>query len=393
MNGGEESSPFFDYICALTTHVLKRAVTIFAAVAIVTMTDAQVLRTGPVLPDNVRPLFIPDTVSICVMGDMMMHTRQIEEADKGDGVYDFSSYFSLIEDRIKGADIAVANMEFTLSGEPYTGYPAFSAPDAYALYLASCGFDVFLTANNHIYDRRGFGAERTLKKYRELEAQFGVRVTGTAESQQRRDAETPLFVHCKGMSIAFVNFTYGTNLGSDTTWPKTNYMSDRSLILDALSRAESADFTLVLPHWGDEYTLEHSQEQEETACWLADNGADMIIGSHPHVPQGFDVVSDRKVPVAYSLGNAVSNMSAKNTQLELMAMIDIVRNPNGDIKVQPVRFTYLWCSRPGGFSKTFTVLPVKEYIGKRHLWKGGWDYDKMIGTYERVKAKIKIEDN
>ena len=93
---------------------------------------------------------------------MMMHSAQIKTACKDADTYDFSTYFQHLESRIKNADIAIANMEYTLAGQPYSGYPAFSAPDSYASYLAELGFDVFLAANNHIFDKGASGAERTI---------------------------------------------------------------------------------------------------------------------------------------------------------------------------------------------------------------------------------------
>ena len=78
-------------------------------------------------------------------------------------------------------------------------------------------------------------------------------------------------------------------------------------------------------------------------------------------------------------------MSAANTQLGLMATIRIARKPNGDIEVLPMEITYLWCSRPGGLTDSYTVIPVEEFIDKRHLWLNDWDYDKMVSTYERVR--------
>ena len=212
-------------------------------------------------------------------------------------------------------------------------------------------------------------------------------------SAQTRDKSHPLKVVRRGLRIGIINFTYGTNLGSEKHWPKTNYMNEKSLIQDALTKAADCDLTIVLPHWGTEYELKHSKSQEEMAMWLADNGADIIIGAHPHVPQDAGTISPNNVPVAYSLGNGVSNMSAPNTQLELMATIRFIRNEDGSTRLLPIKFTYLWCSRPGGFSSSYTVVPIKKYIGKKHLWKGGWDYDKMITTYQRVKDIIGIEDN
>lgn len=330
----------------------------------------------------------------------MMHTEQIRNARKGEDSYDFSSYFSLIEDEIKDADIAVANMEFTLGGEPYSGYPSFSAPDTYADYLADCGFDIFLAANNHIFDKGAKGTERTLEIYRRLKEERGIIFTGIASDEAELSKNNPLIVSAKGIRLAILNMTYGTNVGSGANWPKTNYMASASQILSALSKAEEsdADVTLAFPHWGIEYMLKHSSRQEDTAQWLAENGADMIIGAHPHVIQDFQMMEvneaggTKKVPVAYSLGNAVSNMSARNTQLELMATVRIVRHGNGDLEVLPMDFTYLWCSRPGGYNDSYTVVPIAEYIGKRDEWLGAWDYDKMIDTYIYVKEQTGIEE-
>ena len=85
-------------------------------------------------------------------------------------------------------------------------------------------------------------------------------------------------------------------------------------------------------------------------------------------------------------------MSATNTQLELMAIIRIAREENGDMKLLPLQFTYLWCSRPGGFSDGYTIIPIKKYMDKMELWKNRKDYDKMVSTYERVKKTINIQD-
>ena len=330
---------------------------------------------------------VNDTLEICVMGDVMMHSKQIENARREGSGYDFSSYFQFIEEDIRRADIAVANMEFTLAGEPYTGYPCFSAPDSLARYLAECGFDVFLTANNHIYDKGASGAERTMKIYRELAEEYGIATAGMAEDMA---SDGLLMLSTKGISIAFVNMTYGTNLGIGSYWPRVCRITDRQTVEASMARAEECDVTIALPHWGEEYRLMHDARQEETAKWLISQGADLIIGAHPHVIQ--DCQKTDGVTVAYSLGNAVSNMSAPNTQLELMATIRIVRHLNGRIEVMEPEFRYLWCSRPGGYCSSYTVLPVKDFIGTRDMWQGCWEYDKMMSTYRHVQEKTRITE-
>lgn len=333
---------------------------------------------------EVRPIYKNDTVTVVVLGDIMMHQKQIEAAMKESGEYDFSSYFSLIHNKIAEADIAIGNMEFTLAGEPYSGYPCFSAPDSFAQYNAECGFDIFLCANNHILDKGKMGAERTLRIYRDYGLKYGTKFTGLAASSDELEGTTPLFVISKGIRIAILNFTYGTNNpGSADPFPAVNRLNDTELMKSSFQKAEKADFVLVLPHWGNEYELTHSPAQRKMAQWMVDNGADMIIGSHPHVVQ--DVQTIDGVKVVYSLGNAVSNMSAVNTQLELMATVRIIRKGNGDIEVPEPELTWLWCSRPGGYNNGYTVVPVEGFIGRKHLWKGAWDYERMVETYNRIK--------
>lgn len=338
-----------------------------------------------------KPIFRQDTLSIRIIGDVMMHSEQIRNARTNGFEYDFSSYFSRIGDKVREADLSIANLEFTLAGEPYTGYPCFSAPDTLATYLAECGFDIFLAANNHIFDKGTKGSDRTVGIYRKLEESHGIRFTGIAGNEEELKHNNPLIIRVKGIRIALLNFTYGTNLGLGSSWPETNYMGERGKISDAIAAAEDkdADYIIALPHWGTEYILKHSQEQEDFAVWLSEMGVDFIIGSHPHVIQDYGTVNG--VPVAYSLGNAVSNMSVANTQMGLMATIRIVRQGNGDLLTLPLELEYMWCSRPGGYDESYTVLPVAEYMARREEWQNKADYDEMAATYERIRKETGIE--
>ena len=337
-----------------------------------------------------------DTLTIRIFGDLMMHSQQISAAATKEGSYNFDEYFTHIQKFLNNSDLNIANLEFTLAGKPFTGYPAFSAPDEYAMHISKCGFNVFLTANNHICDKASYGMSRTLDIYRKLKQEHDIQFTGTASNQEEYQQTTPLIIECKGVKIAIINATYGTNLKGEKAWPKTNYLNDRKALLQALQVAEEqADITLVLPHWGEEYKLRHNSTQKATAQWLVENGADVIIGSHPHVIQDAETIrfDEKEVQVAYSLGNAISNMSAQNTQAELMATLKIVRHINNTITILPLEFTYLWSSRPGGYSKSYTILPIKEFLERRQEWLGEWEYEKMKATYQRVAEITGIKEN
>lgn len=347
-----------------------------------------------------RPLRqLPDTATILVMGDVMMHRDQISNAARPDGTYDFSTYLANIKPMIEKADLSIANMEFTLAGRPYTGYPCFSAPDGYEDYVASCGVDVFLTANNHILDKGKNGLERTLSRYSDMESSGIVRHTGVSATEEDDRMRFPLMVAVKGVRVALVNFTYGTNIKGDSDFPKV-HLTDKKEIEAAVRRARraGADFVIALPHWGTEYVLNHSSSQEALADWLAGIGCDAVIGAHPHVVQDCGQVSAfsdgslKKVPVVYSLGNIVSNMSATNTQVGMIASLRIVTDEDGVKTMLPPRLTFTWCTRPGTLTDSYSTVPVKDFIDKKELWKRPADHDNMVRSYLRVKSQTGIED-
>jgi len=351
-----------------------------------------------------------DTVTICIIGDVMLHSAQIEncfsryaatdhKADPAEsGHYDFSPCFSEIRTLLEDADICAANMEFTLAGPPYSGYPAFSAPDSIASILASgCGADVFLTANNHICDKGDRGLERTLARYRELGKTHGIRTAGTYDT--RCDTcQGILFVRARGIKVAIINFTYGTNAAMGKRYRACTGSPDT--IRNLFRKAAEADPELIIamPHWGEEYRLLHSPEQERTAELLAENGADIIIGTHPHVVQDCDTISvstgegHRNVPVIYSLGNIVSNMSARDTQLGLMLTLRICRDEEGQAEILPPEYGFTWCSLPGRLTDSHATVPVKEYLHRKDEWLSAWDWIKMKDTYKRVRETTGIQD-
>lgn len=320
------------------------------------------------------PKQVADTVSVLFLGDMMMHSRQL--------AYDSKEFLKELEPLIRTADVAVAGAEFTLAGPPYMGYPRFSAPDNYAANIRSAGVDVLLLANNHILDHGKAGLERTLLKIGEPYCGAGLDSASYAK-------HNPLIIRSKGLRIALVNFTYGTNLGAWHSWPKVSRMN-RAELSEQMKRGREADFLIALPHWGHEYELRHSDKQEEWAEFLAAEGADAIIGAHPHVVQ--DTAFVGKVPVIYSLGNAVSNMSAPNTRLELAVLLRLVYfKPSGKIIMLRPELHFLWCCLPGKLKDTYCTIKIADYIGKRNLWKDPSDYDNMLKTYNRVIKETKIE--
>ncbi len=339
-----------------------------------------------------------DTIRLTIVGDVMMHKAQLENckeryARKNGGAkasdpnnYDFSPCLAPIRGILEEADICVANMEFTHSGPPFTGYPAFSAPESYSTYVADCGVDVFLMANNHILDGGSRGAKRTIGVYETI-AERGISHTGCFRDEADHEAGNPLILECRGVKIGIVNFTYGTNVPPDTEWPKV-CVADREELDATMKRArEDADIIIVIPHWGEEYVLRHSQWQEEMAEFLIRRGADAVVGAHPHVVQDIETKTTalgKNVPVIYSLGNLISNMSAANTQIGLIVTLPVIMFSDGSVVIGEPEYDLTWCSLPGRLTDCHVTIPVRDFLGRRGEWKNPYDYDKMLSTYRRI---------
>ena len=332
-----------------------------------------------------------DTVVISFIGDVMQHGKQLKSAlipgkdpDSADS-YDYSHVFKYIGEQIGNSDITVANMEFPVGVPPYSGYPEFSAPVSIAEEAVKSGIDLFLIANNHLLDKGEKGIRRTIELYDSLGANY----TGAYRDSLEEKSDNPKILVVNGVKIAFLNFTYGTN-GIPVPYPYRVNSTDTLEIKEAILRAkaDSADIIIALPHWGTEYRLKHDHAQERLAEWLVSNGADLVIGTHPHVPQDRDTVGGRHV--IYSLGNFISNMSLANTQAGLAAKIKIVKRYGHKARIDSAECIYLWCSRQGYKEKGFTTVIINEMEGKRQEWLRGNDYDNMINSRNRIRKIINI---
>ena len=159
-------------------------------------------------------------------------------------------------------------------------------------------------------------------------------------------------------------------------------MMDKEKVREAFVRAREMEAAIIiaLPHWGQEYTTVPDSRQREWAEFLLECGADAVIGSHPHVIQPVEF------PVAYSMGNFISNMSLRNTELGLMIILKIAVTSYGDSYVAGLEAVPVWCSRPGGYGDGYTVLPVREFLNRKEEFRSSYNYGKMKDTYNRLKT-------
>ena len=262
-------------------------------------------------------------------GDLMGHGPQHKAALQQDGSYDFSPCFRFVKDYIAQADLAIVNLEVTLAGEPFTGYPQFSSPDALLEAARDAGFDIVQTANNHCLDRGRRGLERTLSV---IDA-MGLPRLGTYLDSADRASRYPLIVDRNGIRLALLCYTYGTN-GIPVTHPNVVNMIDTVAMAADLQRAADlgADFVITLVHWGIEYQTRANSEQERLARWLLDHGSGAVIGGHAHVVQNFTADAqpgNGRFPelVVYSMGNLVSNQRDVGCDGGIMVELTLTKDP------------------------------------------------------------------
>lgn len=308
-----------------------------------------------------------DTLKLIFIGDIMQHQAQLDAAlvkgsgKKGTPVYDYSSYFTQLKDRFHEADLTIANMETTFAGPPYSGYPNFNSPHSLLTASSESGIDIFLAANNHTCDKGRRGLSGTINLYDSL----GIMYTGIYRNPEEEVANNPLIVNVKGFKIAFLNYTYGTN-GIPIPAPFVVKLLDTSAIKTDLAKAKALnpDFIIVCPHWGEEYKLVHSPLQERMESFIYANGADLIIGSHPHVVQDYNIILTDSTTIEhitiYSLGNAISNMTAPNTRVGMMAGIMLCKGENGSKRILEPKIEYIWTSRPKMFERNFSIIPIQD---------------------------------
>ena len=312
---------------------------------------------GPVAPSAAAaapaptPTPEPLTVTLTLAGDLVMHEGLNTEARLPDGGYDYTRFFADVECYISEAVYALCCLESSLTGGAIKTYPLFTSPDGLAVSLKDVGFDLINTASNHAMDGHQSGLIRTLDVLDSL----GLDHVGTYRTRAEYDENSGILVkEINGVSFAFLDYSYGTNGIPIYNYPyavnlfSTSYMTtyvtpdyDKLASDMAAARALDTDIIAVSIHWGAEYQTEPSATQQRVADFLFEQGADLIIGGHPHVPQPMELReidngdgTKRTGFLCYCLGNLLSTMKSDYTYLTALARIELTKDPaTGDTAI------------------------------------------------------------
>jgi poly-gamma-glutamate synthesis protein (capsule biosynthesis protein) len=289
--------------------------------------------------------------SFLAVGDNLIHTYIFYDAAEratalgNDGAYDFDNMYDGIRDLVESADIAYINQETPLAGAEfgYSGYPQFNTPREMGTTLVETGFDIINIANNHMLDMRDDGLKATIEYW---DTQDVLQIGGYINQE---DYDTIRYYDYDGIRIAFLSYTYGTNgLPLQDKYELVIPLPDDETIIRHLTEArENADFVFVSMHWGWEDTFDPNADQKHYAALCNEYGADVIIGTHPHVLQPVEWLTaenGNKTLVVYSLGNLLSTQSYYRNMVGGLLTFDIVAKEDEryveNVKITPTMTYY-----------------------------------------------------
>lgn len=362
-----------------------------------------VVKPLPEAPKVVR------TATLGSTGDIILHLPILNAHQAGDD-YDFTFVFSNVADIYQQTDLMVANLEVTLGGPEsgeYRGYPGFNSPDAIVPALKNAGVDICLTANNHSNDTGYYGMMRTL----DVLDQYGIDHLGSRETTDEHYLMTR---NINGIRLGMICYTYDTR--EYTEGEKSlnfNYLSDEAVNKIATFNYEyldefyadvqqqldymdmlNVDAKIIYMHWGTEYMDDPDYDQMEIAQRLCDMGFDVIIGSHPHVIQRFDVLTGadgHETLCLYSMGNELSNQRKEEMDPEeprgytedgLVIQVTFEKFNNGKVKANAVDIIPTWVELDGNGYQIIALDGTDPWS-----WGAGDTYS-AIESYNRTLGRL-----
>lgn len=360
-------------------------------------------KVEPLDPDQLAALSKPPKpytreALLVAVGDIMMHGSQIRSGyNSTTKTYNYDAFFTEVGDIIETGDWAIGNLETTLAGPEtgYTGYPLFNAPDTLADAIKNAGFDILTTANNHSLDRGEKGVIKTLEnvKSRDLVP------VGTAASQS--EADEIKVIEKNEISMAILAYTYGTNgipipAGKDYL---VSLIDEAAIVKDIIkARQLGVDVVTVALHFGTEYQRQPNAQQKRLVEQLVKAGADIILGSHPHVVQPYEIFEltgeggqPRQAVAIYSMGNFISNQRGNYKDLGVIFKVKIAKKfPDETIEIAAVEALPTWVHRYGLNGKqNFRILPLEAVLSAKNdpLLKSG-DYSRLARDLERMNRHL-----
>lgn len=347
----------------------------------------------------------PITFTLTSLGDTLCHNTQYWDAyNSKTNEYDFSYVYEDIKNYTLSSDITIGSLETTFAGKEkgYSNYPTFNTPDSLATALKNIGVDVVSLAGNHALDYGYTGLCRTIDVFNNI----GLSHLGTYKTAE--DQEKILIKDVKGVKIAFINYTYGTN-GIPVPSGKDFCVNliDKDFIKKQINQAkeQNVDMIVACMHWGTEYRTTANSEQKDLANFLFENGVDVILGNHPHVLEPMEkktiTLQDgttKDVFVVYALGNFTADQRDEITRDSAILNLTITKNSDSKISIDKVNYVPIYMYKNTNVSThKFKILDIektiKDYEEGKNTSINSTVYNNLKKQLEKIKSILGDELN
>lgn len=285
---------------------------------------------------------LTQTLSFYAVGDNLIHPVVYQDALQDNGQFNFESMYDNLKDEVQSTDVSYINQESPLGGDErgLSVFKQFNTPEAIAQNIVHTGFNVVNGANNHALDQGTAGLENEIRVWKQFKSVF---YFGTFDSPKQHD--TIPVIEKNGIKMAMLSYTYGTNDIPREKPYQINYFDKAQIKKDIASAKEKSDAVIVSAHWGNEGKTKPNETQQQYSKVFADAGADVVLGTHPHVIQPVKWVKGKdnhKTLVAYSLGNFL-NGQATGTEKNILGgniRFNLEKNPKG-VQIKNVKWKSL----------------------------------------------------
>ena len=314
------------------------------------------------------------TINIAIVGDILCGNAMLEDSNIN-GEYEFDYLFKDISKYVKEADIAIGTMETNFTNGDFSGYLKCNSPHSFAQAVKNSGINLVSTAHNHSLD---YGLQGILEK-------------------------NYIVKDVQGIKIAFLAYTYGFSDGAVISTNEEQYVNKFSKEVakqDLDSAKQEAEYICIIMHWGEINNTGATPEQEDIANFLIENGANMIVGSHPAVIEPMQIKQNsngENVFISYSVGNYTSSLGYENSNLEMILNVQITKDEStGKVLLEKVTYIPVYMFDNGSKSEKrqrFKLMDIKNNAEKYlegELEAVSKDvYDKLIEGLEKLEQIIR----
>lgn len=318
-------------------------------------------------------------VNMTILGNILCD-EDVYKTAYTNSTYDFISMFKNIQNYTKDAQISIAGLETNFIDTQYAGRSKYNSPKELATALSIIGVDVVNSATNHSFNYGIDGINGTISTLNENK----IDVTGI----KNNTVDGKVIKEANGIKIAFLSYTYGLNEVKETTNEQKQYVSfiDKEKMKQEVEdvKSQGAEYVCVAVHWQTSSNFKPTEEQKDIANYLAENGADIIIGTHPNEVETMQVKENsqgKNVLIVYSTGNFISSQSDVGIILQIQ-ITKSVQGDNKDVWLSKVKYIPTLIYKNNG---KYEILDVRDTVAKYEN-----EDNKIVtkSTYKKLKKAL-----